>query len=140
MTGKLTTTRAERDKRDDLICQLRKEGHGPASIARQLGVTRSVVCGVLFRAGLTNLHARREKAPPKKQTRAVVGKGKPAKPKKPILVDVRSLEFEPIPTGLDAGCRWLRGEPADRLFCGHETYRGTSWCLHHFQRVYTVLS
>jgi hypothetical protein len=38
----------------DRIIELRKSGASPAAIRAKLGLSRGVVCGVLFRAGLTD--------------------------------------------------------------------------------------
>jgi hypothetical protein len=39
--------------RDELIISMRESGVGPRQIARSLGLTPSLVSGVLYRAGLT---------------------------------------------------------------------------------------
>jgi hypothetical protein len=121
------------DERNEKICVLRGQGLTTVQISRQLKVTRSTVCGVLHRAGLTTAKKGRPRTkPPKLYARKkivanalVLG-----------LKDVQSLEIEPIPLGTDSGCQWIHGDPADHVMCGHTPHGRSFWCPHHYSRVY----
>lgn len=123
----------DNDDRNEEICKLRREGLTTVQISRRMKVTRSTVCGVLHRSGLTTgKKGRPRKHPPKLYARKkiianaiVLG-----------LKDVQSLELEPIPLGTDSGCQWIAGEPSDHVMCGHTTHGRSSWCPHHYARVY----
>lgn len=44
---------------------------------------------------------------------------------------------EPKPLGdVNGGCCWIHAAPPKRMFCGHKTVHGSSWCAHHYGRVY----
>lgn len=45
---------------------------------------------------------------------------------------------EPEPKGdIDTGCRWPHGEASERNFCGAARHEGSSWCPHHYGRVFS---
>lgn len=44
---------------------------------------------------------------------------------------------DPKPTGSDDGCLWIRGEPAERMFCGAAREHGSAYCACHHARAYT---
>jgi len=121
------------DERNEKICKLRRRGFTTVQISRQMKVTRSTVCGVLHRAGLTSEKKGRPRTKPPKLS---------ARPKRfpnaivEGLKDVRALELEPIPLGTDSGCQWVHGDPRDHVMCGHTPHRRSAWCPHHYARVY----
>ena len=111
------------------IVALRNSGLTYGQIAKMMGITRSTVAGILFREGMT--------AKPKPQPSATwirLHKPKVTRMEKPPLPEIPQ---EPEPLGdTGSGCAWLHGEASQRLFCGHETKPGSSWCLHHASRVF----
>lgn len=129
----------DNDERNEKICVLRGQGLTTVQISRRMKVTRSTVCGVLHRAGLTTQKKGRPRknpgAPLKSARRKIF-------PNAPVLglTDVRALELEPIPLGTDSGCQWIKGDPRDRVMCGHATRGFSSWCPHHYRRVYQEVS
>lgn len=136
--------RHERDERNQKICTLRLNGLTPAQISRQLKLSRGIVNGVLWREGLSVqvkvvITSKRAKSKPPK---VVDINRKKISPKAPVLglKDVQSLELEPIPLGTDSGCQWIKGDPRDRVMCGHATRGFSSWCPHHYRRVYQEVS
>jgi hypothetical protein len=49
----------------------------------------------------------------------------------------RLHQGEPKARGdVDDGCRYMHGESSDRNFCGAPKVENTSWCLHHYMRIY----
>lgn len=40
------------------------------------------------------------------------------------------------PVSIHKECQWLEGEPRKRKFCCQPTIRQSSWCQHHYGRVY----
>ena len=129
----------DNDERNEKICVLRGQGLTTVQISRRLKVTRSTVCGVLHRAGLTT----QKKGRPRKNPEATVKSSRRKISPNALVLglkDVQSLELEPIPLGTDSGCQWIAGEPSDRVMCGHATRGFSSWCPHHYARVYQEVS
>ena len=123
------------DERNEKICKLRRRGFTTVQISRQMKVTRSTVCGVLHRAGLTS----EKKGRPRNNPETTVKSSRRKQFPNAIadgLKDVRALELEPIPLGTDSGCQWVHGDPADHVMCGHTPHRRSMWCPHHYARVY----
>lgn len=40
------------------------------------------------------------------------------------------------PASIHEECQWIDGEPRKRKFCCKPTIRNSSWCDHHYRRVY----
>ena len=127
------------DERNEKICVLRGQGLTTVQISRRMKVTRSTVCGVLHRAGLTT---QKKGRPRKNPDTTVKSSRRKISPNALVLglTDVRALELEPIPLGTDSGCQWIKGDPRDRVMCGHATRGFSSWCPHHYRRVYQEAS
>ena len=55
----------------------------------------------------------------------------------PMPTELATLPNEPTPAGVDSGCLWIRGEPAERMFCGASRASGSAYCACHHARAYT---
>lgn len=131
------TKRREIDERNRHICTLRvRDGLTPTQICRRLKLSRGVVNGVLWREGYSVSRKAQYKSKPPKAPHAPQRRKIVASAIVEGLQDVKALDIEPIPLGTDSGCQWLRGEPGDRIMCGHAVKGRSAWCPHHYDRVY----
>lgn len=128
------------------LAELVERGLTAKQISRALSVefgisyTRNSVIAQVARSGLKlKGKSRRPIVPP--PTRVTIGSTKtiPADAQhvpKRIRSDVDPVP-EPDPAGdVVTGCRWLHGDAVERTFCGADIYRRSTYCQHHFARVY----
>lgn len=66
--------------------------------------------------------------------------GRPKRAVPVVDLTARPVAGEPEPLGVDSGCLWISGEPAERLFCGEDRVHGSPWCQHHHVRAYDRVS
>lgn len=127
---------------------LADDGLSSVEIARRMQMSRSKICGQLYRLGI-NLKVRA--TPPKvvKAEKRLTSKTKHERKKMSKatvegLRDVTIKDDEPKPIGPLAAipddidfCRWVNGDPRSKTwrYCGHKT-NGGNYCDHHHRRSY----
>ncbi len=124
------------------VIKLKKKGLSHAAIARQLGVSKNVISGIVFRnqhradrgitktrvAIVTKSYGHRENVislPVLEPRPIVLGRGRPSKNER-----LQKL----LESGRQGTCQWIDGEATTRNFCGAPC-RG-SWCETHIRRVF----
>lgn len=121
------------DKKIERLKALIADGMRGNALAEALGMSRSAVCGKIFRLGLDIAVV------PSVAGKAGVrrrGRPSPLRLEPPKIIELEIKPDEPKPLGdVVGGCCWIRPAPPKRLFCGHPTVDGT-WCEHHHARVY----
>lgn len=142
---------------DEVVDRMKKmalDGQSGSFIARELGTTRSAVCGKLFRLNLKMSSAVQPKLAPEKKTKHAVHPGNIANKKashasdplfeapKPSL-NTKEYEADCLRLTLTQlgtlTCRYEIDNPAkgdEYRFCGKETDEGQSWCPHHRKLVF----
>ena len=116
------------------VVELWNAGKSFRQIAKEVGITRSMVSGFKARHGRTYGMQERVKPVPKPKPikkvsvtpRAVIAPLKPISQPHPMR-DARCSIFELT----SRTCRWPIGEPNDMLFCGQYQKTGSSYCGHH---------
>lgn len=143
---------------------LSAEGRSAAQIALDLGTTRNAVIGKLHRSGITKIIAvkvetskQRELRLRREERAAQVRLRQSQAPVLPWeLADSRPAASTPVEVAVPAcgpeggilltdatekHCRFPAELPlpptTDMRVCGAAVVRGTSWCAHHFHRVFT---
>lgn len=129
---------------------LANDGLSSVDIARIMQMSRSKICGQLYRLGI-NLKVKA--TPPRVIKTASRRTDKPKHERKKVskatvegLRDVLTRPDEPKPIGPIAMvpdhhdfCRWVHGDPRSKTwrYCGHKT-NGGQYCEHHHNRSYVV--
>lgn len=127
------------------LAELVERGLTGKQIARALSIefgisySRNSVISAVARSGLK--FKNKSRRPAVTSQRVTLGSTKvaavPTMPKPGNYRDDVEFVPEPDPAGdVATGCRWLHGEPTDRVFCGAETFRSSSYCQHHFARAF----
>ena len=118
-------------RRADKVVKAHAAGMSPADIAHKLGISRGSVAGILFRHRRPKPRKVNPKVPPRYVVLRLV---------QPVPAPVSIAAGEPEPLGdRPGGCQWIHGEVEDRLFCGHRTDLGSSWCLYHRRRAFSTV-
>lgn len=126
-----------------ILARLVGDGLSSGEIAGKLSeiygreYTRSAVMGQVWRSQLTLARGvyKNEAGRPIRAASLRSMKLQPIAFRRSLRGDL-PIVSEPAPAGdIPEGCRWLHGEPAERLFCGADVY-GASYCLHHYARAY----
>jgi GcrA cell cycle regulator len=129
---------------EEALTRLVADGFSALQISRKLNhdfgtkFTRNAIIGKVHRIKLalkTDPCSKKPRhdpsVPPKPRVRPVSARR--------VRLQLIKNTSEPKPLGdVDTGCRWLHGEPTERMFCGAPTREFSSWCPHHEARVVTV--
>ena len=156
--GKLVANPRETVWTDETIAELRRGldlNHSASWIADDIfrihgwKVSRSAVCGKIFRLGLNNpmpVTRERKARGPRKPRVAIGDRGWQAKPRMVKVVEPEPIMDEAIPlhqrrTLLELGpdeCKWPCGDPVlpDFYFCGGSRIEGLSYCPFHARVAY----
>lgn len=150
---------------DGQIAEIRghiERGLSRAVVAEIFGSTRNAIIGLCYRKGITgpnnqiigamvaNDRKRRANAlrsSKRDEVQPITTRDRWRKKARVAQLKEPELPFcpdEPIPlrtTVLSSvmGCQWVCGGTDDNCLpehCGHETVKESSWCAHHYRRVY----
>lgn len=122
------------EKEKTLVKLWADESMSVRKIAEALDLTPGQVAGKRYRLDLPNREVPIIRSVPKLK--------EPYNPASQTTSEPDASQFNPIPpldgvhAELDAGCRWLDGEPIERDFCNREKQPGSSYCPHHHARCY----
>ena len=116
------------------------DGESGGVIAAAMGITRNAVIGRVHRLKLLKRIVKTRTRPPgSKRSRQqhriprIFAPRVAAMPDMPIAepvsLAVTIMDLQP------RQCRFITSD-APALFCGHATYDGSSWCEHHYHRVF----
>ena len=106
------------------IRELRRGGLRLCKIAAELGVSSSVVRGILRRYGLES------PIPAIGRAIEISTADEPA-----AVIEIRAVTArERHYFGLGGGCRYMHGEPVEMRFCGQERVKGRPYCEVHTGR------
>jgi GcrA cell cycle regulator len=124
--------------RDALVLELDALGNSMGDIARQVGVTRSTVSGILHRNSGKRTPASTKRAPADVTAWNRPGASVPPSPTKKVKAKDPALDIEGKPFTFETArpglyqCRWVAGEPtAEAIICGHKTKPGEPYCAFH---------
>ena len=126
------------------ITELWAEGHSASEIGATMGFTRNAIIGKSHRLQLPPRATKVRAAYDSKKGGKPKRKYGPKTPRVVVTKPVRPLprkiaEPEPLNVSImdlePRQCRWIEGV-GTHLHCGHSTYDGSSYCEHHYARVY----
>jgi hypothetical protein len=128
---------AENVARNARIIEMQADGYSLAKIADEIEASRSLVAGVLYRAGLMKKRGprkERQKKPPRTRTSP---RGIPTFA--PVKFNVRKADIVPVNVSFDQlerdMCRYAYGD-GPFTFCGNPRESNHSWCPDHCMIVY----